>query len=80
MQTHLARKQRPLPERTGILAVSERAYLRLFQLVLNKRHRLQEIGRANRLCTLVAVQDSAEVVELDRTFGWHSLNKTEAAC
>ena len=67
IQNHLAKKVLSLPERKGIPAVSVRAYLRLLQLVLNKRHRLQEIGRANRLCTLVAVQDSTDIVELDRT-------------
>ena len=55
--------QRPLLERAGM---SVRAYLRLLQLVLNKRHRLQEIGSANRLCALVAVQDGTEA-RLDRT-------------
>ena len=50
-----------------MLAVSVHAYLGLRQLVLNKRHRLQEIGRANRLCT---VQDGTEVAKLDRTLGW----------
>ena len=49
--------------------MSVRAYLRLFQLVLHERHRLQEVGRANRLCTLVIVEDGTEVAKLDRTLG-----------
>ena len=55
--------------------MSVRAYLHLLQLVLNKRHRLQEIGRANRLCTL----DSTNVAEVDRTLrsGVHTSTKTE---
>ena len=76
IQNHLAKKVLSLPERKGIPAVSVHAYLRLLQLVLNKRHRLQEIGRANRLCTL----DSTNVVEVDRTLrsGVHTSTKTEA--
>ena len=82
IQHHLAKKEHSLPERTGLPAVSVRAYLRLLQLVLNKRHRLQEIGRANRLCTLVAVQDGTEVAKLDRTFAFdvQSSNVTETVC
>ena len=76
IQNHLAKKVLSLPERKGLPAVSVRAYLRLLQLVLNKRHRLQEIGRANRLCTL----DSTNVGEVDRTLrsGVHTSTKTEA--
>ena len=76
IQNHLAKKVLSLPERKGLPAVSVRAYLRLLQLVLNKRHRLQEIGRANRLCTL----DSTRVVEVDSTLGSaaHTLSKTRA--
>ena len=61
--------------------MSVRAYLRLFQLVLNKRHRLQEVGRANRLCTLVAVQDGTEFAKLDRTLGCAAYSsKTDTVC
>ena len=59
-----------------MLPVSVRAYLGLLQLVLNLRHRLQEIGRANRLCTAVAVQDGTEVAKLDRTLGWRFIART----
>ena len=73
--------QRPLLEREGRSGMSVRAYLRLFQLVLHKRHRLQEIGRANRLRTLVAVQDGTEA-RLNRTLGFaaHSSNATDRLC
>ena len=59
-----------------MLAVSVRAYLGLLQLVLKLRHRQQEIGRANRLCTLVAVQDGTEVAKLDRTLGLRFIART----
>ena len=65
-----------LPDRAGILVVSVRAYLGVFQLVLNQRHRLQEVGRANRLCALVAVEDGTEVAKLDRTLGLMFIART----
>ena len=71
-----AKTQRPLSDRAGMLPVSVRAYLGLLQLVLNLRHRLQEIGRANRLCTAVAVQDGTEVAKLDRTLGLRFIART----
>ena len=56
--------------------MSVRAYLSLLQLVLNQRHRLQEVGRANRLCALVSVEDGTEVAKLDRTLGSAAFSST----